>query len=106
LIDRVVLNPADAVDGLDPEIIELSKAWPVPLLRYPGGNFVSFYHWRDGVGPVDLRPTYPNHAWGGLEYGLFGTDEFITFCRHIGADGQRGHGHAGRSRRLGRILQW
>ena len=86
LIDRVVLNPADAIDGLDPEIIELSKAWPVPLLRWPGGNFVSFYHWRDGVGPVDLRPTYPNHAWGGLEYGLFGTDEFMTFCRHIGAE--------------------
>ncbi|MBK8027164.1 MAG: hypothetical protein IPK19_38685 [Chloroflexi bacterium] len=86
LIDRAVLNPADAVDGIDPEIIELSKAWPVPLLRWPGGNFVSFYHWRDGVGPVDLRPTYANQAWGGLEYGLFGTDEFMTFCRHIDAE--------------------
>ena len=86
LIDRAVLNPADAVYGLDPEIIELSKAWPVPLLRWPGGNFVSFYHWRDGVGPVELRPTYPNQAWGGLEYGLFGTDEFLTFCRLIGAE--------------------
>ncbi len=85
-VDRALLNPADAVDGLDPEIIELSKAWPVPLLRWPGGNFVSFYHWRDGVGPLDLRPTYPNQAWGGLEYGLFGTDEFMTFCRHIGAE--------------------
>lgn len=86
LVDRALLNPADAIDGIDPEIIELSKAWPVPLLRWPGGNFVSFYHWRDGVGSLDLRPTYPNHAWGGLEYGLFGTDEFIIFCRHIGAE--------------------
>ncbi len=86
LIDRAVLKPADAVYGIDPEIIELSKAWPVPLLRWPGGNFVSFYHWRDGVGPVELRPTYPNQAWGGLEYGLFGTDEFITFCRLISAE--------------------
>lgn len=86
LVDRAVLFPADADEGLDPDIVRLSTEWPVPLLRWPGGNFVSFHHWRDAVGPVDLRPTYPNYAWGGLEYHLFGTDEFITFCRKIGAE--------------------
>ncbi|MFN8490186.1 MAG: hypothetical protein U0350_21540 [Caldilineaceae bacterium] len=85
LIDRAELFPTDADDGLDPEVVRLAREWPAPLLRWPGGNFVSHYHWRDGIGPVDLRPTRPNYAWGGLEYNTFGTDEFIRFCRKIGA---------------------
>ena len=88
LVDRAELFPDDAVDGLDPEVIQLAKEWPVPLLRWPGGNFASFYHWREGVGPAHLRPTSANHAWGGLEYNLFGTDEFIQFCRQIKAQPQ------------------
>ncbi|HYN90180.1 MAG TPA: hypothetical protein VER55_16715, partial [Ardenticatenaceae bacterium] len=85
LVDRAFLYPQDEDDGLDPEVVQLVRASTMPLLRWPGGNFVSYYHWRDGVGPLDLRPTVPNHAWGGLEYNLFGTDEFIRFCRKIGA---------------------
>ncbi len=86
LVDSAFLFPDDAIEGLDPDVVALAKKWPVPLLRWPGGNFVSYYHWRDGVGPIDLRPTRPNYAWHGLEYNFFGTREFIRFCHLIGAE--------------------
>ncbi len=86
LIDRILLYPADHVGGADPEIIHQLKAAHLPLLRWPGGNFVSGYHWRDGVGPIDARPTLPNPAWEGLEFNLFGTDEFLAFCRAVGCE--------------------
>ncbi len=86
LLDRAELYPGDADEGLDPEVILLARDWPVPLLRWPGGNFVSYYHWRDGVGRADLRPSMPNPAWGGLDYNLIGTDELIVFCQKIGAE--------------------
>jgi alpha-N-arabinofuranosidase len=78
--------PADAIDGLDPAIIDLVKASTVAHLRWPGGNFVSYYRWRDGVGPTERRPTYPNQAWGGLEFNIIGTNEYIRFCRLTGAE--------------------
>ena len=83
VLDRILLYPADHVSGADPEIIHLLKDTRLPLLRWPGGNFVSGYHWREGIGPVDARPTVPNPAWEGLEFNLFGTDEFIGFCRAV-----------------------
>lgn len=86
LLDRVLLYPDDHVHGADPDVIQMLKAAHLPLLRWPGGNFVSGYHWRDGVGPVDARPTLPNPAWEGLEFNLFGTDEFLAFCRAVGCE--------------------
>ena len=62
------------------------EAMWLPLLRWPGGNFVSAYHWQDGVGPTDARPTVPNYAWGGVETNLFGTDEFMDFCAAVGCE--------------------
>jgi alpha-N-arabinofuranosidase len=88
LVDRVFLFASDAVDGLDPDVVRMAQDLPVSLLRWPGGNFASYYHWRDGVGPLDLRPPRPNYAWHGLEYNFFGTAEFIHFCRQIGAEPQ------------------
>jgi alpha-N-arabinofuranosidase len=84
-VDMAELYPADAKDGCDPEVVALAKAIRIRLLRWPGGNFVSGYRWRDGVGPRHLRPTVPNPAWGGLETHHFGTDEFMALCRRIGA---------------------
>ena len=55
-------------------------------IRYPGGNFVSGYRWRDGVGPVADRPVRQDLAWGSVEPNTFGTNEFIGFCRTIGAE--------------------
>ena len=79
LIDQVFLFPADHLEGMDPEMIALSRALKTPLVRY-GGNFTSGYHWRDGVGPIDRRVTMLNQAWGFPEYNHFGTDEFLRFC--------------------------
>jgi alpha-L-arabinofuranosidase len=86
VLARVLLYPDDHVNCADPDVIRLLKESRLPLLRWPGGNFVSGYRWRDGVGPIDARPTLPNPAWEGLEYNFFGTDEFIAFCRAVGCE--------------------
>jgi alpha-N-arabinofuranosidase len=85
LIDRFTLQPADATHGLDPAVVGLLARSTVPQLRWPGGNYVSYYRWRDGVGPVDRRPTDENRAWGGIEPHAIGTDEFLALCAAIGA---------------------
>src|SRR5262249_17897931 len=58
----------------------------IPILRWPGGNFVSGYHWLDGVGPKDARPRRSELAWLAEESNRFGTDEFIAYCRAIDAE--------------------
>ncbi len=58
----------------------------MPVVRYPGGNFVATYHWMDGVGPVDQRPGRPELAWNGVESNRFGTDEFMRWCETIGTE--------------------
>jgi len=86
VIERVLLRPADHIGGADPDVIRLLKESRLPILRWPGGNFVSNYHWEDGIGPPEQRPTRPNYAWGRDEPNLFGTDEFIAYCRVVGCD--------------------
>ena len=54
------------------------------VMRYPGGNFVSNYHWRDGVGAVEERPTRRELAWGTIEPNSFGTNEFLSLCDRTG----------------------
>jgi len=87
LLDQVSLIPADNISGMDPDMLALSKAMHTPLVRF-GGNFTSAYHWRDGIGPRDKRVSMLNIAWGMPEYNQFGTDEFLEFCRLIGAEPQ------------------
>ena len=55
----------------------------MPIMRYPGGNFVSGYHWLDGVGPKDKRPTVLERAWNSIETNQFGTNEFIEWCKLV-----------------------
>lgn len=86
LLDRVSAMPADHVEGFDPDVLAIAQAARISEVRWPGGNFASYYHWRDGIGPLELRPTRPNHAWGGLEQNTIGTEEFLIFCRLIGAE--------------------
>ena len=86
VIARMLLRPTDHIGGADPDIVRLLRNSHLPILRWPGGNFVSGYHWRDGVGPMDRRPTLPNYAWGGIEPNTFGTDEFVAFCREVGCE--------------------
>ncbi|MGQ9628991.1 MAG: alpha-L-arabinofuranosidase C-terminal domain-containing protein [bacterium] len=85
-IDRVSLVPEDSVCGVKREVAELTRALKPGMLRFPGGCFADVYHWEDGVGPLDERPNTPNEHWGGVESNDFGTDEFIQFCREIGAE--------------------
>lgn len=72
--------------GLRNDVIKHLKDVKVPLLRYPGGNFVSNYHWEDGVGPSNDRKKKFDYAWGTVEDNQFGTDEFIQLCRETGAE--------------------
>jgi alpha-N-arabinofuranosidase len=84
LVDQVSLLPDDNVDGMDPDMISMSRAMKSPIVRF-GGNFTSAYHWRDGIGPREKRVSMTNAAWGIPEYNTFGTDEFLHFCELIGA---------------------
>ncbi len=87
MVDEVALEPADNVDGMDPEMIALLRDLHSPLVRF-GGNFTSAYDWRDGVGPRDKRVSKLNFSWGIPEYNTFGTDEFLRFCELIHAEPQ------------------
>jgi alpha-N-arabinofuranosidase len=86
IVERILLRPADHINGADPDVIRFLRQSHLPILRWPGGNFASTYHWRDGVGPVEKRPTLPNYAWGQQENNFFGTDEFIAFCQAVGCE--------------------
>jgi alpha-L-arabinofuranosidase len=72
--------------GFRRDVLALLKDLKVSVLRWPGGNFVSNYHWADGIGTKDERPERPDLAWGGTESNRFGTDEYIEYCRALGAE--------------------
>lgn len=74
-------HPLADEDGFRTDVIEEIKKLNVPIVRYPGGNFVSGYNWEDGVGPVELRPKKLELAWGVTEPNLFGTNEFAKWCK-------------------------
>lgn len=80
----VSLMPADNIDGFRADMIPLLKKLHSGIYRWPGGNFVSGYNWRDGVGNRDTRPPRYDHAWNTVEYNDVGTDEFLTLCHLIG----------------------
>ncbi|MBN2579746.1 MAG: hypothetical protein JXB10_12220 [Pirellulales bacterium] len=82
-IGTLSLMPSDNVQGMRADTLERLKKLDAPVYRWPGGNFVSGYNWRDGVGPRDRRPPRKNPAWPGLEHNDFGLDEFMTFCRYL-----------------------
>ena len=76
---------ADA-NGFRKDVLAEVKGLGVPIMRYPGGNFVSGYNWLDGVGPKDKRPTVIERAWNSLETNQFGTNEFIDWCKLVGTE--------------------
>lgn len=82
----VSLMPADNVHGLRSDTLEAIRGLSPPVIRWPGGNFVSGYDWRDGIGPRDARPVRWDRAWGQWEPNDFGTDEFLALCREVGAE--------------------
>ena len=76
---------ADA-KGLRTDVAREVKDLGVPIIRYPGGNFVSGYNWLDGVGPKAERPVVLDRAWNSLETNQFGTNEFIDWCGLVNAE--------------------
>ena len=78
--------PADNVDGFRPEVLALLRELDSPVYRWPGGNFVSGYDWRDGIGDRDRRPPRKNPAWTGVEHNDVGIHEYMDLMRLIGAE--------------------
>jgi alpha-N-arabinofuranosidase len=79
-------SPLSDDRGFRKDVLGLLRDLRLSVLRYPGGNFVSNYHWADGIGPVDARPVRPELAWGGTESNRFGTDEFLSYCAELGVE--------------------
>jgi len=79
-------SPLSDERGFRRDVLEAVKKIKIPILRWPGGNFASNYHWKDGIGPKDKRPIRYDLAWQQEEPNKFGSDEFIEYCREIGAE--------------------
>src|SRR5437588_8221197 len=72
--------------GYRKDVLELVRQMGVPIVRYPGGNFVSGYSWLDGVGPAQNRPRKLEKAWDSIETNQFGTNEFLAWCKAVGTE--------------------
>jgi len=79
-------SPLSDENGYRMDVLEAVKGLDVSILRYPGGNFVSGYNWKDGIGPRDERPTRVELAWNSLESNRFGTDEFLRYAEMVGTE--------------------
>jgi alpha-N-arabinofuranosidase len=82
-IGTASLMPDDNVHGLRRDTLDLLKQLDAPIYRWPGGNFVSGYDWKDGIGDRDRRPPRKNPAWTGIEHNDFGLHEFFDFLREV-----------------------
>lgn len=74
-------------NGVRNDIIAALKKMKIPVLRWPGGCFADTYHWKDGIGPKDKRPSLVNRWWGGVtEDNSFGVHDFLNMCELLGAE--------------------
>jgi alpha-L-arabinofuranosidase len=72
--------------GYRKDVFQAAKDLHIGLLRWPGGNFSSNYHWQDGIGPRDQRPPRLEMAWGTIESNRFGTHEFLQYTEMLGTE--------------------
>ena len=79
-------SPLADGNGFRKDFIQLIKELKIPVVRWPGGNFVSGYNWEDGIGPKDQRPARLDLAWNEIENNQMGTDEYAKLCSLIGAE--------------------
>ena len=79
-------SPLADRSGFRRDVLSEISGLGVPIVRYPGGNFVSGYDWLDGVGPRESRPAVLDRAWNSIETNQFGTNEFLSWCRAAGAE--------------------
>jgi alpha-N-arabinofuranosidase len=80
-------SPIPNTKGYNTAVLEALKNLHVPILRWPGGCFADEYHWKDGIGPREKRPSMYNSHWGGVvENNAFGTHEFLDMCEMLGIE--------------------
>jgi alpha-N-arabinofuranosidase len=81
MIGTLSLMPANNINGWRVDVIDLMKELNAPVYRWPGGNFVSGYNWRDGIGDRDKRPPRKNPAWKGVEHNDVGIHEYMELMK-------------------------
>jgi alpha-N-arabinofuranosidase len=80
-------SPIPNIRGIRKDVLEALKEIKMPALRWPGGCFADEYHWKDGIGPVEKRPSMVNTHWGMVtETNRFGTHEFLDLCELLGCE--------------------
>ena len=80
-------SPIPNTRGIRNDVIAALREIASPVVRWPGGCFADTYHWKDGIGPRDQRPSIINSTWGGVtEDNSFGTHEFLDLCELVGAE--------------------
>lgn len=79
-------HPLADEEGFRTDVIQLVKEMDVPMIRYPGGNFVSGYNWEDGVGPVEMRPKRTELAWRSIEPNQVGLNEFASWTKKANSE--------------------
>ena len=79
-------HPTADKNGMRGDVAKLVKDLNIPMVRYPGGNFVSAYNWEDGVGPRDQRPTRLDLAWHTSDSNAVGVHEFADWCETVGTE--------------------
>ena len=76
-------HPSADKNGFRNDVKDLIRELNVPIIRYPGGNFVSNFYWEDSVGPVEERPKRLELAWRSLEENKVGLNEFATWAKAV-----------------------
>jgi alpha-N-arabinofuranosidase len=79
-------SPFADENGFRNDYMEHIRELKIPVIRWPGGNYVSGYNWKDGIGPKDQRPARLDLAWNQIESNQMGTDEYVKFCNLVGAE--------------------
>ena len=79
-------SPSSDENGVRQDVLEKAKGLRPTILRWPGGTFANTYHWMDAIGPREERRKRKNLIWGGVIDNVFGTAEFIQYCRKLGAE--------------------
>jgi alpha-N-arabinofuranosidase len=80
-------SPIPNVRGIRKDVVAALRQMQIPNLRWPGGCFADTYHWMDGIGPREKRPSIVNTNWGGVtEDNSFGTHEFLDLCEQLGTE--------------------
>ena len=79
-------SPLADENGLRKDFVQLIKDLHIPVVRWPGGNYVSGYNWEDGIGPKDQRPARLDLAWNQVDNNQMGTDEYAKLCSLIGSE--------------------